>query len=52
MSYVDRFVSFKKGVCPYCGADGATLKENKKGYRGYCVVCHAENNFTNPKCRE
>lgn len=43
-----RFADFKSGVCPYCGADGATLEKNKRGYRGACVVCKAENNFTNP----
>jgi predicted amidophosphoribosyltransferase len=48
--YKDRFLSFKKGICPYC--DGkATLEPNNKGYRGHCEVCNAENNFTNPLCK-
>jgi hypothetical protein len=50
--YMMRFTSFKNEHCPYCGADGATLEPNRRGYRGHCVLCGAENNFTNPKCKE
>lgn len=49
--YKDRFLSFKNSICPYCGGK-ATLEPNKKGYRGHCEVCDAENNFTNPLCKE
>ena len=56
-TYMQRFTSFKNGFCPYCGAQGAELiaRESRKGkvlgYRGHCVKCNAENNFTKPDCK-
>lgn len=51
MSYKYRFEKFREGVCPYCGADGATLEKTKRGYHGQCVVCMAQNNFSHPEVR-
>ena len=57
-TYMQRFASFRAGVCPYCGEPGATLthRETKKGialgYSGHCSKCNAENNFTKPECKE
>jgi mono/diheme cytochrome c family protein len=54
-SYKNRFGNFKAGVCPYCGAHGATLTKAPRGkerYVGRCVVCHAINNYTNPLCEK
>ena len=53
-THKQRFVSFKRGFCPYCGTQGATLTETKKGYHGHCVnpKCKADNHFTNKKARE
>lgn len=47
MSAQERYDAFKNGKCPYCGGT-ATMDANKRGVRGYCLDCKAENNFTNP----
>jgi len=53
-TYMQRFTSFRNEHCPYCGADGATLEPNRRGYHGQCMnpKCNAQGNFTNPRCRE
>ena len=52
-SYKNRFGNFRAGVCPYCGARGATLVHitfGKERYVGVCPSCTAINNFTRPDC--
>ena len=57
-TYMQRFTSFKNEHCPYCGADGATLKirftkkNELKGFTGQCIICGATNNFTKSECKE
>ena len=49
--YKKRFLSFQKGICPYCGFP-ASLEESQPGtYYGYCINCNSYNKFTNKKCK-
>lgn len=54
-TYTQRFKSFSRGFCPYCGTQGATLTEDSKHcFHGQCVnpECKAHNFFSNPKCKD
>lgn len=54
-SQKQRFLSFSRGFCPYCGVGEAVLSETKTGgYHAKCMNpdCGAENSFTNRRAKE
>lgn len=43
----ERFASFAKGVCPYCGSKFAKLTQTGSfKYSGHCPDCDADNAFS------